>query len=377
MRPSALAVLVVAGVLALGCGLGGGAEVEPEDIDFGFAFANPEEYTVSAGDTLYLIAEQFHVEVDDLRGWNGIQGTLIETGQVLFVWPGAEPDPGVAVARGLGGWTLKEIFRAGRPAITRRGPSGPKVAPPVRPPPPKLVIEPEAPVVVARAEPQGTPDAYRQVGGGRIAIQTPNRGSVSGAGVLGALDGLDQGSGSDLAENVAALTASEGGPSRGGLPTGSSLAGGGTAESLDVAEHTPRYVVHRKNHVPNTPVRAPSLQRPPPKKCLAGPSLSAAMGDEDTVSGQGLTTQQIRRSLAGIVRHTARCFPAGTRGDFNVQLEVTVGCDGRVKDTWVADDGGVPRHVTSCIAQTMGYADFAAHALPDGVSFQYPVAYKF
>lgn len=51
----------------------------------------PIEYSVVRGDTLFLIAKAHGVTVDQLRVWNGIEGDLIEVGQVLRIHPG-EPD---------------------------------------------------------------------------------------------------------------------------------------------------------------------------------------------------------------------------------------------------------------------------------------------
>ena len=46
----------------------------------------PEPYVVQKGDTLFVIARDHGVTVDDLRRWNGIDGDLIEVGQVLWTW---------------------------------------------------------------------------------------------------------------------------------------------------------------------------------------------------------------------------------------------------------------------------------------------------
>ncbi|MFT4622034.1 MAG: LysM repeat protein [Myxococcota bacterium] len=57
----------------------------------------PPRYTVVRGDTLFVIAKSHGVTVDDLRSWNGIDGDLIEVGQVLVVGrPGAAAVPATA-----------------------------------------------------------------------------------------------------------------------------------------------------------------------------------------------------------------------------------------------------------------------------------------
>lgn len=57
----------------------------------------PLRYTVARGDTLGRIARAHGVEVAQLRSWNGIQGDLIEVGQVLLIHtpelPASSPPP--------------------------------------------------------------------------------------------------------------------------------------------------------------------------------------------------------------------------------------------------------------------------------------------
>lgn len=59
--------------------------------DLGSLGVNTEQmrtYVVRAGDTLWKIAQQFGVTVNDLRAWNGIAGDLINIGQMLIVGQG-------------------------------------------------------------------------------------------------------------------------------------------------------------------------------------------------------------------------------------------------------------------------------------------------
>lgn len=59
--------------------------------------AEPTRYTVVRGDTLSLIARAHGVTVAELKGWNQLEGDLIEIGQVLLIWPtaaGSAPSPG-------------------------------------------------------------------------------------------------------------------------------------------------------------------------------------------------------------------------------------------------------------------------------------------
>ena len=53
----------------------------------------PLRYSVIRGDTLFLIAEAHGVSVDQLRSWNGIEGDLIEVGQIIEIRANAAPEP--------------------------------------------------------------------------------------------------------------------------------------------------------------------------------------------------------------------------------------------------------------------------------------------
>ncbi len=46
----------------------------------------PMIYKVKYGDALGLIAQRYHVRLDDLRKWNNIRGNMIRTGQKLTIW---------------------------------------------------------------------------------------------------------------------------------------------------------------------------------------------------------------------------------------------------------------------------------------------------
>jgi membrane-bound lytic murein transglycosylase D len=46
----------------------------------------PIVYQVKYGDVLGLIAQRYHVRIDDLRRWNNLRSNLIKTGQKLTIW---------------------------------------------------------------------------------------------------------------------------------------------------------------------------------------------------------------------------------------------------------------------------------------------------
>jgi len=210
----------------------------------------------------------------------------------------------------------------------------------------------------------------------RQAVEVDAARSVKTAGILSALgstevltDGLDAG----LSETVHQL---EHRP-RTERSTGSqsqSLQHAGTAESIAL------HVAARAKAgppVPDLPVRPPALTRPPARRCLDEPTAADLSSDRGYLTSEGLTADQIRGVMSGFVQHTMHCIPKGTRGTFSFAAEITVGCDGRVADVQVARDGGLPARVSRCISQTLAFASFPAHALPDGMAFQYPIKYRY
>jgi LysM repeat protein len=123
---------------------------------------------------------------------------------------------------------------------------------------------------------------------------------------------------------------------------------------------------------PTGPV-IPDLQMPAARKCLAGPT-GEGLGDDGAAASEGLDEGQVRAAMNGFVPHVQSCLgglsaaPTGT-----LLLEVSVGCDGRVTGVRIEGQDDWPDAHAACIAQTLGFAPFPAHALPDGDQFLYPL----
>ena len=128
--------------------------------------------------------------------------------------------------------------------------------------------------------------------------------------------------------------------------------------------------------IPTGPIRTPRLSMPSAKRCLAQ-STRRNVAEGDVYGGKGLSSSQIKSSLNKTLGYTRRCMPAGTKGKFQVIVELTVGCDGRVKNTFTINGGGAPKPVTACIETVLSRTGFPAHDIPDGQSFQYPINYSF
>jgi hypothetical protein len=216
----------------------------------------------------------------------------------------------------------------------------------------------EAPIPISAVEQQ------------RIRINGPT-GPVRGSGVMGV--DLGDSNVDDLARAGAGMARHDSDLGEASLDgRGSALGSGGAADDLEMKR---RETPNLGPQIPNTPVSAPKLSKPAAKRCLSGPS--GEMDEDGVMISQGLTAPQINAGMAGIARHTPMCFPRGTVGSYTVIVEVTVGCDGRVSNVFTVSPGVVPSNVTGCIEQTVGYASFPAHSVPNGMGFQYPMKFTF
>lgn len=312
-------------------------------------FASPQMVEVQKGDSLSKLAMRNYVSVDELKMWNGLESDVIEPGQILLVWETTEE----ALAR------PKDA--TDRPVRTARAKPQPSS------------WNPLARLVGSSSEPEPAGDA--DVAAVDPAAPSPRSAPilVRGAGILGIdLGGADD----DLEASARNMRTHESNLDKSGIGNrGDGFADGGEAGSFQVERRLDAN--YGGVQIPNTPVTPPRLSKPSPKRCLKGPSEADLRGDEDMVGATGLTSAQINAGMSKVVRTSSRCFPSGTQGTYSVVAELIVGCDGVVDSVRMVSTGVVPNHVTSCITQTLGYAGFAAHAMPDGVIFQYPLKYSF
>ncbi len=114
------------------------------------------------------------------------------------------------------------------------------------------------------------------------------------------------------------------------------------------------------------------LTMPSPKKCLTG-VVGGEAGSDDGVGiqlAQGLDAAQISSAVRGFQEQTLRCHPEGGGVTGQVVLEISVGCDGRVKAADVIDDDVGDAEFAQCVADTMKYAPFDAHARDEVIFVQ-------
>lgn len=345
--------LACAGLVDDGVGL---APISVETVPI--AFAAPEMVVVKPGDTLALIAKRQSVTVDSLKSWNGLESDTIEVDQVLLVWLPPPAPAQVAAAKPRSG-SLDAVLGDG-------GGGGAETAPADAGSPTLVATADPPPGMVTTDMADGLADAgpIPPAPGKRVVIERPG---------LASLFGFDAGGEDvDLAQAASGMERHDANLGGGGLGDRSVSVGGGEADSLVMEKRQVRQIGPK---IPDTPVATPRLSKPIPKQCLRGPS--ATVGEDGVVTSAGLTVGQINAGMGQISRHTVRCFPPGTEGSYGVIVEVTVGCNGQVSSVFLVNGGVVPDRVTTCIQQTLGYASFAAHGVPNGVTFQYPMKFTF
>ncbi len=314
-------------------------------------FAEPVRYTVVKGDSLSAIGEKHGCTAEDLMSWNDLESDVIEPGQELLVWTIPQdtlPDP--------------TVFASAEPSddgTRRRRLGGPRPSPRVA----------AAPSPRGSSGPASRRSPEPRAAGSDGSLPDRPR-SVQGSGIFGS--GLDLGDDDGLADAVNDLERGSG-PALGGRRSSGDMRNMGAEKSGDLD--------HRPTRVQNGPgfgdgkVRTPKLRMPSPKRCKA--QGTRALGDDDMDAGNGLSNSAIKSSIGRVLGTTRRCMPSGTKGRFQVIVELKVGCDGRVKNTYTINGGGAPTAVTDCIESVLSHASFPAHDLPDGQSFQYPINYNF
>ncbi len=108
---------------------------------------------------------------------------------------------------------------------------------------------------------------------------------------------------------------------------------------------------------------------PSPESCV---ELVDDLGEEGMVASEGLNRMQVKSALDAVLPHALSC-PSGDLTEVRIVFELTVGCNGLVDRVVVEDDDFAPAEFVDCVAETLRYADFPGHDMPDGMTFQYPV----
>jgi len=116
------------------------------------------------------------------------------------------------------------------------------------------------------------------------------------------------------------------------------------------------------------------LQKPKPKPCLKPPS--GDVGEQGMAASQGLAQDDINAALDKVFPRTNRCADRLGVPEGELVFEIRVSCGGVIDRIKVLDDPGWDPAVTRCVSGILEYAEFPAHALPDGEVFQQPVRFR-
>lgn len=118
----------------------------------------------------------------------------------------------------------------------------------------------------------------------------------------------------------------------------------------------------------------PPLKPPAPKECLDAFAGADGVGDRAFGRSEGLSGAQVKAGVAAFQQQTLRCADGHDSIAGQLLVELTIGCDGRVMEADVLDDGTPADGFADCVAQVLTFASFPAHAR-DSVTIQIPLAY--
>ena len=83
--------------------------------------------------------------------------------------------------------------------------------------------------------------------------------------------------------------------------------------------------------------------KPQPERCLGGPTLTDLPEDDEDLAmaaNQGLDEEQVQVSMGSFTPRLFVCVPSGYKPNGTIDLAITVGCDGIVRNVDVEDDTG-------------------------------------
>lgn len=128
------------------------------------------------------------------------------------------------------------------------------------------------------------------------------------------------------------------------------------------------------------PVELPEVPKPRPRRAAPRRSRCKAqrtdVAEGEMVTAAGLSRAQIQTVVAKRLPRTLACLPPGLDGEYEMIVDITVGCDGRVSNTYTVAAGALPASTTRCVEKVFRGARFPAHDMPDGQSFQYPLTFS-
>ncbi len=118
------------------------------------------------------------------------------------------------------------------------------------------------------------------------------------------------------------------------------------------------------------------LTMPEAKRCLEADLDLDADEDFGVSTSMGLSAAEIGEAVRAFQEQTLRCYDEVADAAGSMQLELTVGCDGRVSDVILVEETIGEDAFVKCVADTMRYAPFPAHDRAEGAVFELPLRYE-
>ncbi|MCO4771946.1 MAG: AgmX/PglI C-terminal domain-containing protein [Deltaproteobacteria bacterium] len=118
------------------------------------------------------------------------------------------------------------------------------------------------------------------------------------------------------------------------------------------------------------------LSMPSAKRCLSADLEIDSDEDFGMATSMGLTGEQIGEAVRSFQEQTLRCYDSAPEAAGTVQVELTVGCDGRVSAVELIDETIGDSDFVECVVDVMRYAPFPAHDREGGVVFELPLRYE-
>ena len=338
------------------------------------------EHEVQPGETAEVIAAIYGVKVSDLQAWNGKRRFQPGDKVAIFARDGAD-DPAMDIEIKSALAELELQVREGK-TTTKKAPKGSAQ---------KFIPVLVAELTVSGGPPAAAPRAVVPKGQGkRVQVQSdlaaletlrelnkkvdlsgPEKVASNSRYSSGATNDAirdmfskDRGSIANTAAKVDAWTASH---SNGNAPAAPERGSSGSTNDYQ------SYAAFRAGQERDAAPVPPKLSMPAAKKWLAGPSDVAEGNSMTMASNVGLSEPDIRSAMSRFVPKALSCVSGASRFDGTVETEITVGCDGRVTAVSIEHNDGVPQAVAACLRDTLRYAPFPAHDMPDGYTFGYRV----
>jgi hypothetical protein len=114
---------------------------------------------------------------------------------------------------------------------------------------------------------------------------------------------------------------------------------------------------------------------PDAKRCLGGPEIGSLSDDHGMMTNNGLSSQQISKSMNKFFPQLSSCMP-DVWPTANIEIDFNVGCNGLVSYVRIVRDDNLDFTIQECIEDAFQYAEFPAHDLPDGMDFSYPIQFE-